>query len=98
MPRRYVELHPFADDRFVANGFTHFAWSTFDAAAEPAYAPGFGFALDVSGLGYDPSRFARYNPAINTWAAALPDDAVPALQPFHAAQWNGTRWIIGGAS
>ena len=89
-----AELHRFADAQFISGGYTHFLWSTFEGDTVPVLNPAFGIVVSIDGLDPAPGPYARYNPITDAWSAALADDAVPSLMPFHQAQWNNTQWII----
>ena len=88
---RYVELHKFADDRFVVDGYTHFVWAICEDIFAPDLHPEYGMTVSVSGEG--PTTYQRYNPTTGIYIDKHPDDFVPTLCPFWHGQWNNETKI-----
>jgi len=94
---KYVEVHRFADDRFVSGGFTHFLWSTEDSQpALPTFPDQFGIAVEIAEDADFPAIYATYNTDTATWGDPIADNAVPELAPFWSAVWDNSSatWSI----
>ena len=91
---RYVELHKFADDRFVVDGYTHFVWAICEDIFVPVLHSEYGMTVSVSGE--EPTIYQRYNPTTDLYIDKHPDDFVPTLYPFWDARWNNETksWVM----
>lgn len=94
---KYIEVRPFADERLVEDGFTHFYWSYTDNGAFqtlPPLDPAYSLAIEVDDR--PDQMYKRYNPVEKTWADALPENYVEGLTPYPQQYWDNENrvWVL----